>query len=996
MTSGEAADFDGAGEFAVGFDGDNNGAINNDKIASVADNLNSVRSALADVAGDVKLFVRSCIADCTGPASECEACLRGHIANSLDEIAQNVIKAQVGVANAVSTAVQSVRIAGANLVAGLPQDSPILIPVENTADPVTVATPIATDPPPHNPTGPPSGCHCPPGSEWAVEFSPINGLIEYVCKTPSGFKVDAVCDTPPPPPDGGCLDLTTVFHCPDGPNVCFTINGTPATLDEIREHCIRCLISSPELSCDNIVKIIDGDIPDAQVPTPPEQSHEAETCPLRSTEELVTLSYEFDAGQVNESGQDLSTEDDPIWIPDPDNDGEFIEVEIGEPNPGEQEPKSPALNVDGLIKQALRNDGQCQVCEVPQLPQEPPPNNNPVLAWNYCKTDDIKSIDKTYNTYLEIGTRLCSGGLADGWTATKQIFDLLVGGRGNFSVTDSVPFATEAAVLFKNLVSNCWYRKIYAASLPRPAGCSDLTESAIDTIRTMYGRYASKNEQEQPHIKAAVDYLANYGCQYVLPTADGFTSLFTGGIIDKETWTYGQRINARCVPWAEKQLELIRPTPDANTVFGWARAEVIDDEEKNKLLKRLGLYESYDIDNFEYMSHAIPGINDLVRFMTRDVADEDVVAKFGYDDFFDDKWTGKIKEWGQRQNFTDEAAKAYWRAHWQLPAISQVYEMHHRLRPEKGLVDSNDNPLTVSKEDVADVLRINDMSPGWVDKLVAISERIPGLRQIRNLYETDVWEKDQVQSAFQDQGFSLDNAKSLADWLVIGSAESKARQTGRVGPNLALNAFLEGAIDANNYTQLLTEVGIPDDIAKNIVRVARGKANIADQKQRAAALKKAFIGGAFGEGQYKTKLMNAGTDADRADQIVSRDKDIKDSRFKPIQMSKMCHLVGQGYMSMDDYMSRARNLGYSDADASLMAASCAADIQEKKQAQVEKELRAELAKVEKAAKRQRKVDKELRAFYRSQFPCKNKAKGDCPPGVEPPAADTIESILSQP
>ena len=131
-----------------------------------------------------------------------------------------------------------------------------------------------------------------------------------------------------------------------------------------------------------------------------------------------------------------------------------------------------------------------------------------------------------------------------------------------------------------------------------------------------------------------------------------------------------------------------------------------DDKSRNDVHSELLLrgWERDDIQDMRNFRDIIPSVNDLISMAVREGFNDSAATLFGYDQDYPDE----INEWLEKQGLSRSWGKKYWRAHWNLPGIMQVFEMLHRLRPGR-----TDNPVTMS--DVDQYLLAADF-PSFMDR----------------------------------------------------------------------------------------------------------------------------------------------------------------------------------------------------------------------------------------------------------------------------------------
>src|SRR4029077_5166744 len=95
------------------------------------------------------------------------------------------------------------------------------------------------------------------------------------------------------------------------------------------------------------------------------------------------------------------------------------------------------------------------------------------------------------------------------------------------------------------------------------------------------------------------------------------------------------------------------------------------------------------------LSEELPPVGDIIRFMVRNTEDKDIVESFGLNKEFEQKYVGLLQKWGKAAGLTEEVVRAFWRAHWVIPAVGQLFAMFQRLRPGRVGAD-----LQVTAQDI--------------------------------------------------------------------------------------------------------------------------------------------------------------------------------------------------------------------------------------------------------------------------------------------------------
>jgi len=222
----------------------------------------------------------------------------------------------------------------------------------------------------------------------------------------------------------------------------------------------------------------------------------------------------------------------------------------------------------------------------------------------------------------------------------------------------------------------------------------------------------------------------------------GFTSvgmlvsIFTGlggPILEPTLQEHRKRVGARIPPFAMLRDGFLRDLLPEGVHDDW--------------LGRSG-FEPANIALQKALYEEIPGSGDLVRMGVREVFTPEIAERFGqFEDF-----PPAFGEWMAKQGFTDFWAKAFWGAHWDLPSVTQGFQMRHRD--------------VINDEDLQLLLRALDVMPFWREKLTDIAFRVVTRVDVRRMYAEGVFERDQVKRVYLDLGYKPEDAEALTEFVV--------------------------------------------------------------------------------------------------------------------------------------------------------------------------------------------------------------------------------------
>jgi hypothetical protein len=229
------------------------------------------------------------------------------------------------------------------------------------------------------------------------------------------------------------------------------------------------------------------------------------------------------------------------------------------------------------------------------------------------------------------------------------------------------------------------------------------------------------------------------------------------------------------------------------------------------------------------IARAIPTVSDFIRFAVREVYSPDVRARFGQDDDYPEEFTAKAALHG----LSEEDARAYWAAHWELPSTEQGFRMLHRD--------------IITKGDLELLLRAKDVMPFWRGKLEQIAYLVPGRVDLRRMYAAGVIDRKRVKRGYLDIGYREADAEALTDFAVALADQSGAAKadTHEGKAQLQLWNTLHSAYLAGDATDAvvnakLPQAGVSADVAPRVLATWKHEREIQRQRLTATQVKKAY------------------------------------------------------------------------------------------------------------------------------------------------------------
>ena len=225
---------------------------------------------------------------------------------------------------------------------------------------------------------------------------------------------------------------------------------------------------------------------------------------------------------------------------------------------------------------------------------------------------------------------------------------------------------------------------------------------------------------------------------YAVPGTGDLARLRAQGLIEKELYTEAASFYALDAEWADRMLQSQERVPD----FGDLR-EMLWRKAKDEPAVRAALVKnqvrSDFIDAYLELTKAKVGSGDLITMVVR----EAFIPRAG-DEEMPQRFVDEMAKWG----YDRDACLWHWRSHWRLPALAEVFDMHHR---------EISMPYTVES-----FLKWADYSPEWRGPLEKLSWRLPGRIDARWMYRWGVIDVDGLRDLLEKGGLDPEYAGDVA------------------------------------------------------------------------------------------------------------------------------------------------------------------------------------------------------------------------------------------
>jgi hypothetical protein len=403
------------------------------------------------------------------------------------------------------------------------------------------------------------------------------------------------------------------------------------------------------------------------------------------------------------------------------------------------------------------------------------------------------------------------------------------------------------------------------------------------------------------------------------------------------------------------------PTPEQLGVI--RNRGLIQDGGLDLGLRRLGFYNEVVRGQMANLRFEVPGPSDLVRFAVRHAFEPELVKHFDFDaerkdgpfllDIFHQAaginypiFTGPLADTVQlvtgrpaaeiAQLYTGSGipeptwAQIYWWSHWVMPSPSQGYEMLFRLRPDR---DRRFDPpfatdLNFGINVLNLLLRANDYPPFYRRALAAIAYRIPGIRFLRQLRSTDVFQQKDVVELLLRQGYSPGDAEVLAESVERNNRDQRQRAIETQAKGQLARYWELGAISQDQYIALLVKHGLTQSDAVATAQLAELDLEFKRLEKIVSFVRRQFIKGVVGADEASGLLHQAGITPQRALVYLEDWQMELKEEHREVSAQKGIQWACKGIISVADLQKRLENLGYRPQDVAGLiaeAVACSAD-----------------------------------------------------------------------
>jgi hypothetical protein len=415
--------------------------------------------------------------------------------------------------------------------------------------------------------------------------------------------------------------------------------------------------------------------------------------------------------------------------------------------------------------------------------------------------------------------------------------------------------------------------------------------------------------------------LSNTVCQSELPTANEADRGWLKDSITDEEWECFTKAEGKFIGPAKKLRDGDRTKASVKDVFDLMLREYINEDEAFKKLRALGLIKDEDIKDLYHLTTQWPTFSDLIRFMVRDVFNEQTVEDAKLDQGFEANYTEKARKYGKAAGVPDELAQYFWRAHWQIPSYTMLREMLFRLRPSEYPPD-----MAVTQDVMRKALEQDDWAPGFVKRMIEISyhniTRTDGIM----MYMMHTIDDERFVGILQSDGYTEKDARTLQDHYKVKRRINDYLMGGYPTIKQAVHMYAQCNIDPETFTDVITKLATSDEqltAAQEAADVAR---NVWERKQAVTTIQREFKLGLLSDTEATSQLAERGIDPGCIPGLVRRMRQNRQRASKYLTGAQLCKMRKYGLVSDQDQLQALIRQGWDTGDALRIVAQCDMDI----------------------------------------------------------------------
>ena len=321
------------------------------------------------------------------------------------------------------------------------------------------------------------------------------------------------------------------------------------------------------------------------------------------------------------------------------------------------------------------------------------------------------------------------------------------------------------------------------------------------------------------------------------------------------------------------------------------RRGVINNDKLAELLKANGVDPNDALLWFK-LTEYFPSPGDIIRFAVREVFTPEIVQKYRMDEDLPKEYLELAKQVG----IPEQVAIWYWRAHWDLPSLSEGIELFRRK--------------VITKEELETLMRTLDINPYWREKLIELAYELPTRVDLRRMYEMGVISKEQLIDYYEKLGYKPEDAKILADWTEM-EYNYELRELNK---NNILELYEIGEIDRDTAKKYLIQIGFNDKTAEYILTLKEYDIVTREAKEQLSLLIEQYKAGVIDLDTLYTEASKLPLSDTAIRKAVLRAYREKQAKVRIPSLATLKKWLKLGIIDVETFKEKLSQMGYLDED----------------------------------------------------------------------------------
>ncbi|MDR7492457.1 MAG: hypothetical protein QN122_13550 [Armatimonadota bacterium] len=345
-------------------------------------------------------------------------------------------------------------------------------------------------------------------------------------------------------------------------------------------------------------------------------------------------------------------------------------------------------------------------------------------------------------------------------------------------------------------------------------------------------------------------------------------------------------------------------------------------EETMELLRGFGL-SPQDAERMFKSFERLVSLSDLTRFAAREVFRPDLLPRL-----LEDLPSEEYFEEAAKLGLNRRRASWYWAAHWDLPAVTQMFQMFQRIRRDRNGVRA------VTEEDVRELLRLQDILPYYHDWLMQIAYRPPNRLDTWRLAISHRITRQEAVEWFRDYGYAPELAERLAD-LATDEKRTRVRD---LTQQTIIALYKRRALTREQARDELQELGFQPEDAELLLLGADLELQTQRAEARTSIIRKRWLFGLITDAQASDALAALGKGVEEIGELLELWRSERAERAEVPPVTTIETWYKRRIISGPEAREELRRRGYDDRYVDWWLLEWDQEIQEAEEARSREEL----------------------------------------------------------